>query len=305
MSELIIITGQTGTGKTKYALNLAKELNGELINCDSRQVYKHLDIITGKDFTEKNFVSVEKKGESETGYYTVNNIPLWLYDVVDPKQYFSSFDYKTCALSVIKKIQAREKTPIIVGGTYLYIKSLLSPFETENIPPNEMLRAALKEKGVGELQEILQEKDPDTFNELNNSDRNNPRRLIRRIEIADFSKTNKVDSANILAPSDLLDSQITAFRFEKKENLIKKIEKRVEERLSKGAIEEVKALLKNRYNADDPGLQTIGYQEIIQHLEGKISKEKAAELWSTSEVQYAKRQLTFMQQNKDITWKNI
>src|SRR3989339_461238 len=155
---MIVIVGQTATGKTKLALELAEKHNGELINFDSRQVYKYLDIITGKD------LPAEK---------------VWLYDVVTPDQYFSSFDFVKLVSPIIKDIESREKTPILVGGTYLYLKHLLYGFNDNNIPPNFKLRKKLNDKSVKELQDILKKLSLQSFNRLNNSDVNNPRRLIR------------------------------------------------------------------------------------------------------------------------------
>src|SRR3990167_6056165 len=125
MNKLVVITGQTATGKTKLALECAEKYNGELVNCDSRQIYKYLDIITGKD---KQLLA---------------KVKVWLYDVVKPDEYFSSFDFVKLALPIIKKILSEGKTPIIVGGTYMYIKHLLYKVETDNIPPDWRLRKEL------------------------------------------------------------------------------------------------------------------------------------------------------------------
>ena len=127
--KIIIITGPSATGKTRLALSLARKEKGELVNFDSRQVYKYLDIITGKD-RPKN-----------------NAFKIWLYDVVDPKEYFSSFDYVRQAMKVMQDILHRKKTPILVGGTYLYLYHLLYKVETENIPPDMILRKKLNTNG--------------------------------------------------------------------------------------------------------------------------------------------------------------
>src|SRR5687767_13594055 len=125
MNRLIVITGQTATGKTSLAADLVQKHNGEIVNADSRQIYKHLDIITGKDLDQ--FAGQR----------------VWLFDVVDPKMPFSSFDFKEAALLAIDDIMKRKKTPIIVGGTYLYLKHLLYGIETENILPDWELRRSL------------------------------------------------------------------------------------------------------------------------------------------------------------------
>ena len=308
--RLFIVTGQTATGKTDYALQLAKEHNGELINCDSRQIYKHLDIITGKDIEKgSEFQEVTKIDSFSIGYYVLEDIPIWLYDIVDPKEYFSSFDYQTCAIEVIKDVLARSKTPIIVGGTYFYIKHLLYDIETEHIQPNWELRTSLATKTVEELQHILKVKDEYFFNQLNNSDRNNPQRLIRKIEIVESGADHKTESDNKPLTEKLsrllgiVDLEITYMGIQKeKKEVISNIEERVEKRYEHKAVEEVKKLLTNGYSKEDPGLQTIGYQQLIKYLENKTSLEQAKEEWTTKEIQYAKRQLTFMKKDNNIRW---
>jgi tRNA dimethylallyltransferase len=189
--NIIIITGQTATGKTQLALNYAKKYDGELINCDSRQVYKYLDIITGKDLTDNTFHKKYTLHHLTIGHYNLQTthyqlptIPIWLYDIVDPKDNFSSFDFQLCAIEVLKDIISRGKTPIIVGGTYFYLKHLLYHNQGENIMPNWQLRGDLENKSVEELQHLLQQYDQELFDEMNDSDRQNPRRLMRKIEMA-------------------------------------------------------------------------------------------------------------------------
>ena len=143
---MIIITGQTATGKTKLALELAKKHNGELVNFDSRQIYKYLDIITGKDIPKEK---------------------IWLYDLVTPDQYFSSFDFVKFVTPIIEDIKKRGKTPILVGGTYLYIKHLLYGIDNNNSPPDFELRQKLNFKSVKELQDILKNLDVQSINRLN------------------------------------------------------------------------------------------------------------------------------------------
>lgn len=331
--KIIIITGQTATGKTAYALKLAQKYNGELINYDSRQIYKYLNIITGKDFTSSNFQEVARRDTFCIGYYTIqmsenagqksvstnqsdisqqtpDTRRIWLYDILDPKHSFSSYDYQQCALYVIKKLLAEGKTPIIVGGTYLYLRHLLYTIETENILPNWELRKQLEHKTVPELQTMLAKEAPQLFIQLNQSERNNPQRLIRKIEIATSTTIQtwrRENSPSIIKlPQKLhiknLSVQIIGRRFLQKELLIETITNRVEERLKKGAVEEVKNLLSQGYTENDYGLKTIGYKQIINYLKGELSKEKAISQWITKEVQYAKRQYTFMKKDLHITW---
>lgn len=282
---MIIITGQTATGKTKLALDLAQKNNGELVNFDSRQIYKYLNIITGKD------IPAEK---------------IWLYDIVTPDQYFSSFDFIEKLKPVIEDIKKRGKTPILVGGTYLYLKNFLYGIDDNNSPPDFKLREKLNSKSVIELQKKLIALNSKVFEELNHSDQFNPRRLIRKIEIEiGRSKNNNKKSDKTIRPQLPSDFKIIGIKYKDKSKLRQVIAKRVEERLKNGAVEEVEKLFKMGYKKSDPGLKTIGYQQIIKYLDKEITREKAIEDWINKEVQYAKRQLTFMKKDININWKEI
>ena len=285
---MIIITGQTATGKTKLAQELAKKIRppggGELINFDSRQIYEYLDIITGKDILKTK---------------------IWLYDIVKPDQYFSSFDFVRLAKPIIEDIQKRNKTPILVGGTYLYLKHLLYGIDDNNSPPNFKLREKLNPKSVKELQGILKKLSLQSFNRLNHSDQLNPRRLIRKIEVESQPHiiSKRLPMSQIKPISQIY--QFIGLKYKDKSKLRQAIEKRVEDRLKEGAIEEVKKLLKMGYKGSDPGMKTIGYQQIIKFLSKKITIEKVVEDWVNKEVQYAKRQLTFMKKDKNISWREL
>jgi tRNA dimethylallyltransferase len=290
---MIIITGQTATGKTKLALALAKKHNGELINFDSRQIYKYLDIITGKDIPKNK---------------------IWLYDVVAPNEYFSSFDFVKQVEPIIKDVIKRGKTPILVGGTYLYLKHLLYGFEDSRSPPDFKLRDQLNDKSVTYLQKMLIKLNRKVFESLNHSDQLNPRRLIRKIELETGVETSGIPTtwrrpfgSRTLAGKKARQApfQLIGLRYADKNKLRQIIEKRVAKRLKQGAVVEVKKLLQMGYKETDPGLKTIGYQQIIKYLNKKMTKEQAIQDWINKEVQYAKRQLTFMKKDKNIKWREI
>ncbi len=346
MNKVFIITGQTATGKTKLALKLAQKNNGELINCDSRQIYKGLDIITGKDLPKKSKIKNQKSMDSTTltiglseverpklqfkiqkklnnfdiGFYELRTInyklptKIWLYDIIDPRHYFSSYDWVQCALYVIKDILSRGKTPIIVGGTYFYIKHLLYGFATERIAPNWQLRRELENKSIDELQKILTSLNPQIYLKLNNSDKNNPQRLIRKIEIARSSSSkfpyiplypsNQITLKKKLAIKNLC-LQFIGLRFKTREQLNQKIQERVEKRFRKGAAAEVKRLIRQGYAEHDPGLKTIGYRQLFNYLNKRCTLEEATNEWITKEIQYAKRQYVFMKKDRNIEWKEI
>jgi len=301
MNDLVVITGQTATGKSKFALDLAKRSDGELINADSRQVYEYLDIVTGKDKDE-----LKKSG-----------IKVHLLDVATPNQSFSSYDFVEFAEPIIQDIWKRKKTPIIVGGSYLYIKHLLYGQDI-NVPPDEKQRKTLNKLSVDKLQEKLLSIDESAQTKMNNSDWNNPRRLIRKIEIATQSVKSKaclpagwsvkpVRSKKYDTQYSILNTQykMIGLKHKSRESLVDAITKRVHKRIAQGALQEVKNLLKLGYKKTDPGLQTIGYKQLIKHLEGGCTLEEATADWINKEVQYAKRQYTFMKKDSNIQWREV
>lgn len=247
---MLIIIGPTATGKTALGVKLAKKYNGEIISADSRQVYKGMDIGTGKDKAE------------------YGDIPVWGVDLVDPDYNFNVSDFVKFASEKIAEIQKRGKLPIIVGGTILYIKSLLHPPETLHIPQNAKLRAELNKLSIDELQKKL------GASRLNASDFNNPRRLIRAIEISQTNNkpTSRPDYSykiiSLIAPL----ASIYGW-----------IDRRVDERLKQGAAAEVEQLLAEGFSLDLPSFTATGYREV-----------ESPELWKQKERQYAKRQITFI-----------
>jgi len=288
MSAIFIVTGQTATGKTKYALKLAKEFNGELINCDSRQIYEKLNIVTGKDINLVKYFGAK----------------IRLYDIISPKETFSAHDYREAAQKIIKEILRRAKTPVIVGGTYFYLQELLYERSKARIPPDWSLRKKLEGSSVLVLQQKLQRLSPEFFNSLNQSERNNPHRLIRKIEILSQNPSYKETGIKYeFSPFfSKMKIDITGIKFKKQSDLQIAIKKRVEERLKNGAIEEARQLIKQGFKESDPGLQTIGYKQIFKHLKGVLSLKAMTDEWVSHEIQYAKRQYTFIKTDPNIHW---
>lgn len=307
--DIYVITGQTATGKTERAIELAKEKNGEIINFDSRQIYKKLNIITGKDLpTSSRFNLVHTLDQKDIGFYHIDKdelIPIWLYDVVDPHVPFSSYDYKECALYVLADVSKRGKTPIFVGGTYFYLSHLLYGVPTENIAPNWEMRLFLNKLSVQELQTILIKTDSKLFNSLNESDRYNPQRLIRKIEIAhalnERGERYPNQSRQFTLPFSNFKLNFSVFHYASNNQLKNAICERVQKRIVNGALKEVENLLRDGYNEQNPGLKTIGYSQLISYLQDKITWEQAVEEWVIKEVQYAKRQITFMKKDPHLS----
>ena len=324
MNSLYVVTGQTATSKTRFALDLAQKYNGQLVNCDSRQIYKKLDIVTGKDlnFTDNKFHPNPMSNSTNIGYYIVtpphnplldkegkigvvkNATRLWLYDIVDPRVAFSAHEFRVAAMKVITEILAQGKTPIVVGGTYFYLQELLYERSKERIPANWRLRKELSSNSVKELQDRLKKLSEPFFSSLNNSEKNNPQRLIRKIEILTKNPDYVENNVNYkFSPFfSKIRIMITGLRYKNKNDLHAAIKKRVEERLKNGAVDEVKKLIKQGYNEKNPGLKTIGYQQIFQYLNKSVAETAMIEDWITKEIQYAKRQYTFMKTDPNIHW---
>jgi len=298
-----IITGQTATGKTQRAY----QKMGYIISADSRQIYSHMDIITGKDLNSHDtwnpidsFMSKSQK-KITLGYYSHESIMIWGLDCITPDTQFSVYEYCELVQHIVSHTIVKDMMPIVVGGTYLYIKALLYGLDATS-GPSWGVRESLSETPLVQLQKKLQQLAPATWESLNNSERNNPHRLIRKIEIAmakDSAHTNQAIKP-ILKASSYVGLEHTSA-----DSLRSAITARVESRIEAGAKKEVQRLLAQGYTAASPGLKTPGYQEIIQHLEGELTWEQAVEKWIRSEIQYAKRQKTFMKKDTQISWELV
>ncbi|NMB56525.1 tRNA dimethylallyltransferase [Candidatus Beckwithbacteria bacterium] len=321
MNKMLIITGPTATGKTKLALKLAKAFDGELISADSRQVYQGMDIVTGKDicnnakFKIKNLknrfpMSIcfwRNRLENDNlviGFYEVEKVKIWGLDLVKPDQEFHVSAFVKITQNLIKDILDRNKLPIIIGGTAFYLKSLLNPPKTLNIAINKELRQELDKLSLQELQERLQDLNIQKWEQMNFSDRNNPRRLVRAIEVflsgEDLAKNIQ---NSIFNDQGNIQNLIIGLKAEQ-EFLAKHIKQRVLKRLKQGAIAETQKLLQ-KYKAELPSMSALGYKEIRQFLDYKIKRQELIEFWTLHESQYAKRQMTFMKKFEDITWFDI
>lgn len=274
--KLIVILGPTATGKSELGVKLAKKFNGEIISADSRQVYKGMDIGTGK-ITKKE----------------MQNIPHYLLDVVSPKRRFSLWQYQKLAKSAIEKILKKGKVPFLVGGSPFYLYSVAENWILPKVPPDWKLRKKLEKKSEKELFSILKKLAPER---AKNIDPQNKRRLLRAIEIA--KKLKKVPP---LKKEFSFDCLFLGIKKSKKE-LQKLIKKRLLKRLKKGMIEEVKKLKAQGISwkrLEDFGLE---YKWIAFYLQKKISKRKMIEKLQTNIENFAKRQMTWFKKDKRIHW---
>ena len=281
-NKLLVICGQTGTGKTSLAIFLAKKFNGELISADSRQVYKGLNIGTGKDLKE-----IER-----------SKIKIWGYDLVDPKKNFSVGNYIRFAQKATFDIQKRGKLPILVGGTGLFIKGVIDGIPTAFVPRNLKLRKNLGEKDAGELFEILAQLDPIKAGSMNRSDKLNPRRLIRGIEVVTWGLERKTPRLFKKPKYELLVIGLQASLG----SLSNKIEKRVDKRIKDGVEAEIKKLISSGISWDSQSMTSLGYRQWRDYFEKKVTKEEVINNWKKEELRYAKRQLAWFKKDVRINW---
>lgn len=296
MNKLLVICGPTAVGKTALGIKLAKKFAGELVSADSRQVYKGMDIGTGKDlppnsrFTPINqALKTPARGKNYClGYYLFDSIPVWLLDVVKPNYWFTAADYLHCTRLALKNILKRKKLPILVGGTGLYIKALVEGIDAIGIPPNWELRKKLENKDLKTLQEQFKTLNPQGWKKMTPSDRKNQRRLIRAIEIAQ-SQTPKTINRQPSTANHLGIVLTAPYQI-----LYPRIDSRVEKRVNQGVVTEIEELLKKGFSWNNSALgKTIGYQEFQPLFEEKESLAEVVQKWKYAEHAYARRQKTW------------
>lgn len=277
MTKILVILGQTATGKSDLAVKLAKKINGEIISADSRQVYKGLDIGSGK---------VTKK--------EMDGIPHHLLDVASPKRKFSVAQYQKLTEKKIKKIISRKHVPIICGGTGFYIDSITNGTIFPEVPPNQKLRKQLNKKSTEELFKILKKLDS---KRTENIESKNKVRLIRAIEI---TKTLGKVPPFKKKPSPYTFIKIGLYL--PPEKLKEKIEKRLLKRIKAGMVKEVKDLHANGLSwkrLEELGLE---YRYVALYLQGKLTKKEMVEKLKTEIFRFAKRQMRWFKRDKEIEW---
>ena len=286
MRNIICIAGPTASGKTALAVELAKEFNGEVVSCDSMQVYKRMDIGTAKPTIE------EMKG-----------VPHHMLDVAEPEEDFSVSRYCSMASPIVDDILARGKTAIIAGGTGLYMDSLIRGNDFAPFPSTgrrEELEQRAATEGIEVLMDWLRQIDPDTAGRLHLSDR---KRIIRALEI--WLETGETMTAHNLKTQQIPPKYTPLWLgldFAQRSELYRRIDLRVEIMLELGLIDEIKALLSSGISAKCTAMQAIGYKEFVAALEGQCSIEEAAALVQQSSRRYAKRQLTWFRRNSGMNW---
>lgn len=284
--KVLVIVGPTAVGKTELSLRLAEKLDAEIISADSMQVYRGMDLGTAKaTVTEQE------------------RIKHHLLDVVDPDQAFNVADYLDLATKALNDLQARDRTPILIGGTGLYIDALLDGFLFPDSTADPKLRAQLQEQADRDPDSLYQELskvDPQSAQKLHPND---VRRVIRALEV--YQRTGETMSslqkkkAKEKRPYLPLYIGLTRDRSE----LYERVNMRVDEMLAQGLVEEVRTILA-KYPKQPTALQALGYKEIVLYLQGQLDLEEASELLKRDTRRYAKRQLSWFRRNKRIHWFN-
>lgn len=275
--KVLVVVGPTASGKTALGIELARRFDGEIISADSRQVYRGLDIGTGKVTT------LETQG-----------VPHHLLDVADPQQVFTAHDFVEQGRAAITDIALRKKLPITVGGTGFYIDALLGRALLAQAPRDEALRVTLAEQSTEELQALLHEADPARFENMNESDRQNPVRLVRALEVA-------AAPAGSTLPAPVYDTLWLGISWPREE-LAARIEKRLDDRLGGGMIEESERLHAGGLSYERMEELGLEYGWLARFLRGDISREEMRDGLLRDIINYAKRQETWWKRNPDIRW---
>ena len=268
--NMIVVTGPTATGKTSFAAGLASRLDGEIISADSRQVYRGMDIGTGKDYND----------------YIVNGnkVPYHLIDIVDAGYKYNVFEYQRDFMDVYNDVTARNKFPVLCGGTGLYIDSVLRGYRLLKVPVNEALRNKLEPLSLPELRIILEK-----YRKLHNvSDVDTKKRAIRAIEIEEYYKNNSDSGEQFPSISTL----VTAISFDRNTRR-SRISERLKARLDEGMLDEVKRLLEKGLTPDDLIYYGLEYKFITLYLTGALSYEDMFRKLETAIHQFSKRQMTW------------
>ena len=278
--KVVVLIGPTAVGKTKMSIELAKRLQGEIINGDSMQIYKGLDIGTAKIRSEE-----------------MEGIPHHLIDIKEPYESFSVAEFQTLARSLITNITNRGKFPIIVGGTGLYIQSVIYDYQFSDAPSNDSYRQALEQCSSDELYERLRHIDPISAERIHP---NNVRRVIRALEI--YHCTGKTMTEWLKEQKRQLVYNVALIGLTmEREKLYERINRRVDEMISQGLIEEVKRLYDQGVR-DCQAIQAIGYKELYAYFDGLITLEEAIEQLKQNSRRYAKRQLTWFRNQMPVQW---
>ena len=284
--KVVVIVGPTASGKTALSIELAKKIDGEIISSDSMQIYKDMDIGTAK----------VTKEEAE-------GIKHYLVDCVSPDERYTVSDFKRDAENAIKEILEKGKTPIVVGGTGLYVNSLIYGIEYQDMKfdekyRNELMKKAESEEGLNELWEEANDIDPEAMTKIS---RNDKKRIVRVLEIYKATGKNKTQQEILSRQNGVkYDYKVFGITMDR-ERLYNRINIRVDMMIEKGLEKEVKDLLE-KYEEFPTAMQGLGYKEVVEYFKGILTRDEMIDKIKQESRRYAKRQLTWFRKNKDTIW---
>ena len=282
--KVIVICGPTASGKTALSIELAKKIDGEIISCDSMQIYKDMDIGTAKPTKEE-----------------MQGIKHYLLDFVSPEKRYSVAEYKKDAKKAIHEILEKGKMPIIVGGTGLYIDSLIYEIEYQEQKIDEQYRGELEERIKNEGLETLYNEaikiDPQAMKKISPNDK---KRIMRVLEIYKLTGKTKTEQEEESRKEVEFDYRVFAINWDR-QTLYERIEKRVDIMIQKGLIQEVENILK-KYKEFPTAMQGLGYKEVVDYLQSNCTKQEMIEKIKMETRRYAKRQMTWFRKNKQTIW---
>lgn len=277
-NKVIAIVGATASGKTSYAINLAKEIGGEVVSADSRLVYKGFDIACAKPTFEEQ-----------------DGIPHYMMDIVEPEFDYSAGLYEQDAKRIVYDILSREKTPIVAGGTGLYFRVLLENFDLPKVEGDFEYRKKMGEYDKTELFEMLKKQDPISAERIEQNDK---KKIIRALEVLHLTGKPMSENQGIKEPE--FDVEWIGCNFPR-EVLYERINRRVDLMFENGIIEETQNLIKKHGRIGNI-VDSIGYKEVLAYLDGVYTLEEAKDKLKQNSRNYAKRQLTWFRKNPNIKW---
>ena len=293
MQKAVVIVGPTASGKSSWGLDLAKMYNGEIISADSRQTYKKMDIGTAKEIGEWQW-QMSWKGWRHI--YMVDNIMHHLVDIIDPGKKFTVAEFRDKAIKYIKLAHKNDRTPFVVGGTGLYVSSLVDNLHIPRIAPNKKPRDSLEEKTVEQLMQVLESLDPVAAKTI---DKKNKRRIIRALEVC-------ILSAEPFSDQRKKGGQVFNFLqigiHTPRDVLYDRINNRVDKMIQRGLIQEIEKLLRQKYSWDLPSMSGIGYKQFYDYFNGNGTLEEAVNILKRDTRRFAKRQLSWFKRDKRIVW---
>ncbi|MBT3865256.1 tRNA (adenosine(37)-N6)-dimethylallyltransferase MiaA [Candidatus Peregrinibacteria bacterium] len=286
-TPLIVLLGPTASGKTSLSLKIAKEINGEIISTDSRQIYKGLEI--GSDILAP---------EDQEG------IPHHMMAISTPDKEISLAEYKDLAIAQIEEIYKRKHVPMLVGGTGLYISSIIEGYDVPKVPADKAFRAKIQEEadeqGTLYIHKRLAKIDPEAAKKIHP---NNLRYVIRALEINLKTGKNKADQKSSTATTPPFDTFMIGIDWPREE-LYDRVDQRVEIQLKRGLVEEAKKLLEQNYDEELPAMSSLGAKEFFPFLSGEATLEECVAQLKQNTRNYAKRQMTWFRKYKDVHWLN-